>query len=120
MVILHGAVDLTLSRLVSAVEGTVEVLISEVQSSFNLSLACVPSGLSKEICLFDGSIAESCGLKRSVVAVVRGSLIDLKFKLGSPSSSFRLEGTTMLIGIKTDFALISVKVTWSTLPATVE
>ncbi|RLM75518.1 hypothetical protein C2845_PM15G09140 [Panicum miliaceum] len=60
-----GAVDLTLSRLASAVEGTIEVLISEVQSSFNLSLACVTSGLSKEICLFDGAIAESCGLKRS-------------------------------------------------------
>ncbi|CAN6274833.1 unnamed protein product [Urochloa humidicola] len=59
-----GAIDLTLSRLVSAVEVTVEVFISEVQTSFNLSLGCLTSGLNKEIQLFDGAIAESCCLKR--------------------------------------------------------
>ncbi|KAF8702783.1 hypothetical protein HU200_032614 [Digitaria exilis] len=34
-----GAIDITLSRLYSSVEATVEVLISEVRSSFDLSLS---------------------------------------------------------------------------------
>ncbi|CAL5031445.1 unnamed protein product [Urochloa decumbens] len=119
-----GAIDLTLSRLGSAVEATVEVLISEVQISFNLSLGCLTSGLNKEIRLFDGAIAESCCLKRYVVAVAEDSLIDLKFKLGSLLSSSdqrccyfmsRTHGHDTQ-EIMTDFALISVKVTWSTLP----
>ncbi|CAN6246485.1 unnamed protein product [Urochloa humidicola] len=122
-----GAIDLTLSRLVSAVEATVEVFISEVQISFNLSLGCLTSGLNKEIRLFDGAIAESCCLKRYVVAVEDDSFIDLKFKLGSLSSSSdqhccyfksKVHGHDTQ-EIKTDLALISVKVTWSTLPGAV-
>ncbi|KAL6839227.1 hypothetical protein ACP4OV_030899 [Aristida adscensionis] len=119
-----GAVNITLSRLEDAVEATVEVLILEVQRSFNLSLGCLTSGLNKEIRLFDGAIAKSCGLKRSVVAVVRDSLIDLKFKLTSllsSSSQHCCSFKSKIHGhdtqeIKTDFALISVKVTWSILP----
>nr|XP_034604748.1 uncharacterized protein LOC117864757 [Setaria viridis] len=122
-----GAIDLILSRLENAVEATVEVLISEVQSSFSLSLGCLTSGLNNEIRLFDGAIAESCCLKRSVVAVVLDSLIDLKFKLGSLLSSSDLHCCYFKSKthghdtqeIKTDFALISVKVTWSTLPGAV-
>ena len=45
----YGAVDITLLRLRHAVEATVEVLISEVQSSFDLSLSCLTSGLNKGI-----------------------------------------------------------------------
>lgn len=120
-----GAIDLTLSRLEDAVEATVEVLISEVQSSFNLSLGCLTSGLNKEIRLFDGAIAEAFCLKRSVVAVVRDSLIDLKFRLSSLLSSSDQHCCSFKSKthghdtqeIKTDFSLISVKVTWSTLPA---
>ncbi|CAN6345891.1 unnamed protein product [Urochloa humidicola] len=122
----YGAVNITLSRLEDAVEATVEVLILEVQSSFNLSLGCLTSGLNKEIRLFDGTIAESCGLKRSVVAVVKDSLIVLKFKLTSRSQlsssnqhccSFKSKTHGHdTQEIKTDFALISVKATWSTLP----
>lgn len=119
-----GAVDITLSRLNNAVEATVEVLISEVQSSFNLSLGCLTSGLNEEIRLFDGTITESRGLQRSVVAVVKRSLIDLKFKVGTLSSSSDQHCCSFKAKthghdtqeIKTDFALISVKVTWSTLP----
>ncbi|RLN03692.1 hypothetical protein C2845_PM13G00010 [Panicum miliaceum] len=113
-----GAIDLTLSRLGTAVEATVEILISEVQISFNLSLGCLTSGLNKEIRLFDGAIAESCCLNRYVVAVVLDSLIDLKFKLGSLLSSSdqhccyfnsKLHGHDTQ-EIKTDFALISLKI----------
>ncbi|OEL27468.1 hypothetical protein BAE44_0011507 [Dichanthelium oligosanthes] len=98
-----GAVDLTVSRLESAVEATVEVLGSEVRSGFDLSLG---------------------GLKMSVVAVMRDSSIDLRFKLGSVLSSSdqhccsfkpRTHGHDTQ-EIKTGFALISVKVTRSTLP----
>ncbi|CAN6332047.1 unnamed protein product [Urochloa humidicola] len=120
----YGAVNITLSRLEDAVEVTIEVLVLEVQSSFNLSLGCLTSGLNKEIRLFDGTIAESCGLKRSVVAVVKDSLIVLKFKLTSQLSSSNQHCCSFKSKthghdtqeIKTDFALISVKATWSTLP----
>ncbi|CAD6270337.1 unnamed protein product [Miscanthus lutarioriparius] len=119
-----GAVNLTLARLDDAVEATIEVLISEVQNSFSLFLGCLTSGLNKEIQLFDGAVAKSCGLRRSVVAVVNDSSIDLKFKLGSLLSSSDqhcCSFNTKTHGhdtqeMKTDFALISVKVTWSTLP----
>ncbi|XP_047059250.1 uncharacterized protein LOC124665939 [Lolium rigidum] len=119
-----GAVDITLSRLGRAVEATVEVIISEVQSNFSLSLGCLTSGLDVEIRLFDGTITDSGGIKKSVITVVKDSLIDLKFKLGAQPScsdqyccSFRAKTHGHdTHGIKTDFALISMKVTWSTLP----
>jgi hypothetical protein len=94
-----------------------------VQSRFNLSLGCLTSGLNEEISLFDGVIAESCGLKRYVVAVKVDSLIDMKFKVGPMSSSFNehccsFEAKTHghdTQEIKTGFGLIMVKLTWSTL-----
>ncbi|CAN6302900.1 unnamed protein product [Urochloa humidicola] len=121
----YGAVDITLSRLRSAVEATVEVLLSEVQISFDLSLSCLSSGLNGGIWLFNGTIGESCGLKRSVVAILRRSSIDLKFEIDalSPSSSEQhccsFQAKTHghdTREIKTALAFISVKVTWSTLP----
>jgi hypothetical protein len=119
----YGAVDITLSRFNCSAEATVEILISEVQSSFNLLLGCLTSDLDKEIRLFDGVISESRDLKRSVVAVTRDSFIDLKFEVGAFPSSFdqhyvsfkeKIHGYDTQ-EIKTDFALISVKVTWSAL-----
>lgn len=118
-----GAVDISLSCLFNAVEATIEVLISEVQSSFYLSLGCLTSGYNEEIRLFDGTIAESCGLKRSVVAVVMDSLIDLKVKLGALSSKPDQHSRSFTAKrhghdaqeIKTDFASFSVKLTWSVL-----
>uniref|UniRef100_M8CVP4 DUF6598 domain-containing protein n=1 Tax=Aegilops tauschii TaxID=37682 RepID=M8CVP4_AEGTA len=103
-----GSVDITLSRLLHAVEATVEVLILEVKNSFSLSVRCLASGFNEEIRLFDGTIADSQGLKRSVVAVMDNSFIDLKFKV-------KMHGHD-IEEIKTDFALILVKVIWSTLP----
>lgn len=119
-----GAVDVTFSRLENAVEATVEVFISEVQNTFSLFLGCLTSGLSEEIRLFDGVIGETQSLKRSVVAVVTGSSIHLKLKVGPESSSSAEHDCSFIAGnhgsnarkIETDFALISVKVTWSPLP----
>jgi hypothetical protein len=76
--------------------------------------------------IFDGAIAESRGLKRSVVAVASHSYMDLKFNVaGQPSTpdqhccSFKAEiHGHVTQHIKTEFALISVKVTWSTLQHT--
>jgi len=120
----YGAVYITLSRFNSAVEATVEVLISEVQCSFNLSLTCLTSQLSKEIRLFHGAIAGSRGLQRSVVAIPWNSSINLNFKVGALSSSSNQHYCSFMAKvhghdtqeIKTLFALISVKVTWSMLP----
>ncbi|XBH97982.1 hypothetical protein VPH35_127564 [Triticum aestivum] len=120
-----GAVDIILSCLLYAVEATVEVLISEVQSSFNLSVGCLSSGFNEEIRLFDGAVAESCSLKRSVVAVLKNSSIDLKFKVAALSSSSDHQHCCSFKAkthghdnqeIKNDFVIISVKLTWSTLP----
>ncbi|CAN6202456.1 unnamed protein product [Urochloa humidicola] len=119
-----GAIDISASRLDYAVEATVEVILSEVHGSFNMSLGCFTSDLDEEIQVFDGTIGESGGLGRSVVAVEMGTQMDLKFKVGSePSGSSeyccsfeaRNHGRTSEL-IKTDFASISVKVTWSVLP----
>ncbi|XP_062188090.1 uncharacterized protein LOC133891391 isoform X2 [Phragmites australis] len=120
-----GAVDITVSTLDHAVEATVEVVISEVRSSFNLCLSCFVSGLGEEIRLFDGAIGEPRGLRRSVVAVVIDTWMDLKFKVGSrPSYSSDTEHCCSFKAfnhgctsqqIEVDFASISVKVTWSTL-----
>ncbi|GJN27513.1 hypothetical protein PR202_gb15543 [Eleusine coracana subsp. coracana] len=119
-----GVIDINFSRVNYAVEATLEVLVSEVQSRFSLSLCCLASGLDEEIRVFDGDISESRGLKRSVVAVVRNSLMELKFKVGtllSISDQYRCCFKARTHGhdiqyIKTNFSLISVKVTWSTLP----
>ena len=118
-----GAIDITASCLDFAVEATVEVAISQVQSDFSVRLGCFTSGINEEILLFDGAIAESCGLKRSVIAVVKGAHMDLKFKVASDSCipaehCCSFEATKhghSIQEIKTDFALIAVKVSWSTL-----
>ncbi|CAM0877240.1 unnamed protein product [Alopecurus aequalis] len=118
-----GAVGISISCLELAIEATIEVVISEVQRSFGLRLGCSTSGFSEEIRLFDDAICESRCLRRSVVAVVESSWLELKFKVGLESSgsaehccSFRpaghgLSGQT----IKTDSAVFFVKVTWSSL-----
>ncbi|KAL6888486.1 hypothetical protein ACP4OV_009512 [Aristida adscensionis] len=116
-----GTIEIRAAAILEAVEATVEVLISEVQSNFSMRLGCFISGL-QEICLFDSCIGESHGLKKSVVAVRWNTWMDLKFKLGARSvvaehcRSFKADvhGHAIQV-IKTDFALISVKVTWSTL-----
>ncbi|KAM3335094.1 hypothetical protein ACQJBY_029480 [Aegilops geniculata] len=119
-----GAVDITFANIENAVEATVEVAISEVQRSFNLSLGCFTSGLNEQIPIFDGVIGEARSLNRSVFAVVIDSWIHLKFKVGTERSSSAEHDCFFNAGnhgssarkIKTDFAIISVKVIWSPLP----
>ncbi|PNT73508.1 hypothetical protein BRADI_2g59278v3 [Brachypodium distachyon] len=117
----YGAIELTAAYLQAAVEATVQVLVSEVHSSFNLCLSCFIRGLDEELRLFDGSIGESCGLKRFVVAVTQLSWMDLKFKVGAESSgstehwcSFKsyYHGHATR-EMKTGFGLISVKLGFS-------
>jgi hypothetical protein len=120
----YGAIDITASGLEDAVEATIEVLLSDVQSGFNLCLSCFPSGLKEEIMIFDGAVSESCSLKRSVISVVVGSWLSFKFKVGSESSGsverqccFRANNHGISTqNLRTDLALISVNVTWSALP----
>lgn len=119
-----GAIDITASRLDWAIESTIEIFISDVYSKFSLCVSCFTTGLQEETQLFDGVIGESRGLKRSVVAVRIDTDLDLKFKVGSGSSACSEhlccfaanEHGYVIQEIKTAPALISVKVTWSTLP----
>ncbi|KAJ1269128.1 hypothetical protein BS78_07G186900 [Paspalum vaginatum] len=69
-----GAIDLVASRLNNAVE-----------TVFSTCLGCFTSGMHEEIHLFDGAIGKSGGPKRSVVAVVLGAQMDLKFKVAANS-----------------------------------
>ncbi|CAD6252023.1 unnamed protein product [Miscanthus lutarioriparius] len=115
-----GAIDVTAACIYYAVEATVEVAILQVQGSFNMRLSCFTSGIHKEIRLFNGAIGEPCGLKRFVVAVHVNAQIVLKFKLDADSCLHRCSFKANRHGhdnqeIKTDFALIAVKVTWSTI-----
>ncbi|XP_044958209.1 uncharacterized protein LOC123409345 [Hordeum vulgare subsp. vulgare] len=118
-----GAVDVTVARIDEAVIANVEVAVSEVQSSFELCFSCFIGGYNEEIRLFDGAVGECRLLKRSVVAVVDGSTLDLKFKVASePSSSVEhwcsFKADTHGLDtreVKTELGLMSVKVAWSTL-----
>ncbi|KAF8687015.1 hypothetical protein HU200_043296 [Digitaria exilis] len=80
-----GAVDISRALLDYAFEATVEVMVSEVQSSFHLCLSCFTSGLREEIQLFN-------------VLLLRST------NHGCTNEK-----------IKTEFALLSVKMTWSAL-----
>ena len=120
----YGAIDISASRLDRAVEVTVEVTASEVQDIFRLCLGCFISGLHEEIRFFDGTIGEPRGLKRYVVAVVMGTQMELKFKVGAESSGYSEHCCSFTAHqhghadqlIKTDFASFLVKVTRSVLP----
>jgi hypothetical protein len=88
-----------------------------------MRLGCFTSGLHEEIRLFDGAIGEPGGLKRSVVAVSSDDEMELKLKIAPDSctpaeycccSKAEKHGRATQ-EIYTGFALITVKVTWSTL-----
>ncbi|KAJ1288230.1 hypothetical protein BS78_02G074400, partial [Paspalum vaginatum] len=121
-----GAVDITSARIFCGVEATIEVVISEVQNSFHLSLSSYVSvrELHEEIRLFQGIISESCRLRRYVVAVEMDTWMHLKFKVGQNDlkndveSHISFEANTHgYVGghVMLKFASVSVKVTWSTL-----
>ncbi|KAF8656164.1 hypothetical protein HU200_011901 [Digitaria exilis] len=118
-----GAIDITQMSVENAFEATVEVLISEVRSTFDLCLSCFTSGLHEEIRLFSGVIGESCGLRRHVVAVRKGKCLDLKFMVGLGPDSFAEHCRSFKATnhgcsneqIKIESALVSLTVTWSSL-----
>uniref|UniRef100_A0A453NE66 DUF6598 domain-containing protein n=1 Tax=Aegilops tauschii subsp. strangulata TaxID=200361 RepID=A0A453NE66_AEGTS len=116
-----GAVDMSFACVDQAVEATIEVVISEVHSSFSLSLRSFVYVLEdyEEIQLFHGSIDQSCGLRRFVLAVSHGDMMILKFRFGNSNVERRRSFKAELYGcssrqIKHELANISVKVNWST------
>lgn len=116
----YGTVDITGCQLDGAVEATIEIVISEVRSSFTMCLGCFTSGMRQEIRLFDGVIDEPCVLNQYVVGVVMETHMDLKFQIGTGRDEHCCSFSPSVHGyatqeMKTDSALISVKVTWSTL-----
>ncbi|VAI55640.1 uncharacterized protein LOC119322763 [Triticum dicoccoides] len=116
-----GAVDMSFACIEQAVEATIEVVISEVHSSFSLSLRSFVYVLEdyEETQLFHGSIDQSCGLRRFVLAVTHGDMMILKFRFGNSNVERRRSFKAELYGcssrqIKHELANISVKVNWST------
>ncbi|KAM3347332.1 hypothetical protein ACQJBY_021349 [Aegilops geniculata] len=84
-----GAVDITLALIPRAVEATIDVIISKVQTGFSLSLSSFVfvGGSHQGIELFCGIIGESCGLtRRYVIAVDKASWMHLMFNIGQKGS----------------------------------
>uniref|UniRef100_A0A0A8Z5X8 DUF6598 domain-containing protein n=1 Tax=Arundo donax TaxID=35708 RepID=A0A0A8Z5X8_ARUDO len=117
-----GAVDMSLAYVEHAVEATIEVVISEVQRGFSLSLTSLVYVMEdfEEIQLFHGSIDQSRGLRRFVVAATLGTEMFLRFRVGNNSiqryRSFKAkQHGCARRQIKLEQASFSVKVTWSTI-----
>ena len=122
-----GAVDITLALVVNAVEATIDVIVSEVRSGFNLSLGSyvLGGGSYQGIELLRDIIGDSCVItRRYVIAVQMGSWMHLKFKVGQNSCKNDFDHHCSFKAkkhgydyqqIMLELASISVKVTWSTL-----
>ncbi|XP_044413859.1 uncharacterized protein [Triticum aestivum] len=117
-----GTVDISLAYVEHAVEATIEVVVSEVHSGFSLSLSSLVYIVEnyEEIPLFHGTIDQSRGLRRFVVAVTSGTVMKLKFRFGSNSVERCCSFKAKLHGcvrrqIKHELASITVKVYWSTI-----
>ncbi|XP_037418955.1 uncharacterized protein LOC119283574 [Triticum dicoccoides] len=123
-----GAVDTSFALVHSSVEATVQVIISKVQTGFDLSLSSTIALLemNKEFQLFSGNISESCGLGSFVIAVTWDTLMNLKFKVDHEGCNNNIERncsfkaklnghTSHQLNLET--ASILVKVTWAVLPA---
>ena len=124
-----GAVDITLARVPGAVEATIDVVISKVQSGFNLSLGSYVfvGGSYQGIELLRDIIGESCVItRRYVIAVEMDSWMHLKLKIGQ--KGFKNDDLERYCRFKADIhgcarrqimlehASISLKVTWSAMP----
>lgn len=117
-----GTVDISLAYVEHAVEATIEVVVSEVHSGFSLSLSSLIYIMEnyEEIPLFHGTIDQSRGLRRVVVAVTSGTVMKLKFRFGSNNVERCCSFKAKLHGcvrrqIKHELASITVKVYWSTI-----
>ncbi|GJM93312.1 hypothetical protein PR202_ga09858 [Eleusine coracana subsp. coracana] len=117
----YGAIDISLAYIEHAVEATIEISISEVHMDFSLSLSSYIYVLEyEEISLFNGTIGQSCGQGRFVVAVMMDTVMLLKFKVGNDNvvryRTFKAkQHGSESRKIKLHFATFSVKVTWSTI-----
>nr|TKW21980.1 hypothetical protein SEVIR_4G157400v2 [Setaria viridis] len=110
-----GTVDMRLALVEDRVEAIIEVVVSEVQSVFSLSL-------SSFITIRVNGMVDELGVKRFAVAVPIDTMMHLKFKIGEKGSdgdvlhycsfSANLHGSPSR-QIKLEVASISVKVTWS-------
>ncbi|XP_037418009.1 uncharacterized protein LOC119281633 [Triticum dicoccoides] len=124
-----GAVDITLAHVVNAVEATIDVIVSEVRSGFNLSLGSYVfvGGSYQGIELLRDIIGESCVItRRYVIAVEMDSWMHLKLMVGREGSKYddlerhcrfkaNLHGYARR-QILLEHASISLKVTWSAMP----
>jgi len=77
-----GAVDMCLTLIDKGMEAIIDVVISEVQSTFDLSLSSFVPVMEeyKEVKLFHGTVGEMCQ-KRFVVAIPVDTMMQLKFKV---------------------------------------
>jgi hypothetical protein len=112
-----GAVDVSFAYIEYAVEATIEVVVSEVQRDFSLFLSSIVYVMEDYDSL--GTIDQSCGLRRFVVAVTLDTEILLKFKVGNENVECYRPFKAMQHGcacqqIKFEFGSVSAKVSWST------
>ncbi|KAM3411082.1 hypothetical protein ACQJBY_002992 [Aegilops geniculata] len=123
-----GAVDTSFALVHNSVEATVQVIISKVQTGFDLSLSSTIALLemNKEFQLFSGNSSESCGLGSFVIAVTWDTLMNLKFKVDHKGRNNNIERNcsfkAKLNGhashqLNLETASVLVKVTWAVLPA---
>lgn len=116
-----GIVDMSLASIEQAVEATIEIVVLEVQKCFSLSLSSYIYVMDdyQEIPLFHGTIDQSHGLTRFVVAVMLETDMLLKFKLGDDVIRYRTfkakQHGCASRRIKLEFASFVMKVTWSTI-----
>ncbi|CAL5046753.1 unnamed protein product [Urochloa decumbens] len=117
----NGAVDMDVTLVDAGMEAAIEVVVSEVQRAFHLSLSSFVSYTEelKEFQLFHGTIGEL--VRRYVVAVLMETIMHLKFKVcekGSGDAAHYCSFDSNYHGcvhrqIKFDMATILVKVTVS-------
>ncbi|CAL5043861.1 unnamed protein product [Urochloa decumbens] len=117
-----GAVDMELTLVDAGMEAKIEVVVSEVQRAFHLSLSSIVSYTEelKEFQLFHGTIGELV-TRRYVVVVPMETFMHLKFKVcekGSGDAAHYCSFDSNYHGcvhrqIKFDMATILVKVTVS-------
>ncbi|KAE8787551.1 hypothetical protein D1007_38488 [Hordeum vulgare] len=117
-----GAVDNTLARVYNAVEATIDVLILKVQNGFNLSLSLFVfvGGSGQEIPLFHGTTAESCGLRRYVIAVEMDTWLQLKFKDQAPKTTRKAIKKQKIISASRAILSANNKFTTTNIPAITE
>ncbi|CAM0872825.1 unnamed protein product [Alopecurus aequalis] len=126
----YGAVDMSFARVDCAVGAVVEVVISNVQTGFDLSLSSIISlvevhEVHEEFQLFHGTVSESCVLRRFVIAISLDNMLRLKFKIGHKGSNSNIDREASFQSkqngyashqINLELASILVKVTWAAVP----